>query len=75
MFAITDPKLHAHIRKGQSYHFSERWVKNLEPFMARNVQKAVQRMDEDVRRDGWTDIFKWFTFMVRSPVGDGQSMD
>ena len=40
----------------------------MEPFIARNVKLAVERMREEVGREGYTDVFKWFIFMVYSYV-------
>lgn len=63
LFTLTNREVHNDNRKLQSHHFSEKWIKSMEPFIAANVQRAIGRMREDVERKGWSDIFQWFMFM------------
>lgn len=75
LFTILDKNVHNHNRKLQSHHFSEKWVKNMEPFIIANVQRAVGRMVEDVERKGWTDVLKWITFMATDIIGEASFGD
>jgi hypothetical protein len=41
-------------------------IANMEPHIARNTRLAVDRMVEESKQNRYTDVFKWFTFMVCS---------
>lgn len=64
IFQVRDPYDHSQLRKLASAHFSEKYVATLEPAIIKNVRLAVLRMEEEVRSQGYCDVFKWFTFMV-----------
>ena len=64
VFGMTDPKEHAEHRRLTANNFSEKWLSKLEPYVAKNVELAVARMREDAVRQGYFDVFKWFTFMA-----------
>jgi hypothetical protein len=41
-------------------NFSEKWVDSqLQPFIAKNVRLAIDRMAEEERVKGYMDVFKW----------------
>lgn len=64
LFTMIDPYQHGQHRKLTAYNFSERHVKTMEPYIARNTQLAVNRMQDEERSKGYCDVFKWFMFMV-----------
>ena len=71
LFTMTNPHQHGHHRRLTAFNFSEKWIANLEPFIARNVQKASLRMDEESKMKGYFDAFKWFMFMVGISLTNG----
>ena len=64
LFTMVDPKQHGAHRRLTAFNFSEKWVANLEPFIAKNVKLAIDRMAEEERINGFVDVFKWYMFMV-----------
>ncbi|KXL46389.1 hypothetical protein M433DRAFT_165487 [Acidomyces richmondensis BFW] len=70
MFQIRDPYTHGQLRKLASAHFSERYVATLEPTIIKKVKLAVLRMEEEVKSQGYSDAFKWFTFMATDLIGE-----
>ena len=67
LFTVTDPHVHANFRRLVAYNFSEKWIRNLEPYIAKTVRLAVERIAGDIKEHGHSDIYKWFTFMVSVP--------
>ncbi|PSN59195.1 cytochrome protein [Corynespora cassiicola Philippines] len=66
----TDPHAHSVLRRLVAYNFSEKWIKNLEPFISNNVKLAISRIADDVQTNGYSDVFKWFTFMATDVIGE-----
>lgn len=64
LFTMTDPQKHAHHRRIQSANFADRWMQTLEPYVRSTIQQAVNKIEDEVRTEGITDVYKWFTFMV-----------
>jgi cytochrome P450 len=64
LFTMVDPKQHGAHRRLTAFNFSEKWVANLEPFIAKNVKLAIDRMAEEEKMNGFVDVFKWYMFMV-----------
>jgi cytochrome P450 len=57
---MTDPKQHGTHRRMTASNFSEKWVDSqLQPFIAKNVRLAIDRMAEEERVKGYMDVFKW----------------
>jgi hypothetical protein len=57
---MVDPKQHGFHRRLTAFNFSEKWVDSyLQPFIAKNVRLAIDRMAEEERAKGYADIFKW----------------
>ncbi|CAN9175716.1 unnamed protein product [Alternaria alternata] len=69
LFTVTDPHIHANFRRLVAYNFSEKWIKNLEPYIAKTVRLAIERIAGDIKEHGHSDIYKWFTFMATDVVG------
>ncbi|CAN9177979.1 unnamed protein product [Alternaria alternata] len=69
LFTVTDPHIHANFRRLVAYNFSEKWIRNLEPYIAKTVRLAVERIAGDIKEHGHSDIYKWFTFMATDVVG------
>lgn len=50
----------------------------MEPFIAKNTSFAATRMADEAAQQGYTDTFKWFTFMATDVIGEssfGQSFE
>lgn len=75
LFTLRNKDVHNHNRKLQSHHFSEKWIKTMEPFIIANVQRAIERMREDVERKGWSDVLQWYTFMATDVIGEASFGD
>ena len=63
-FTMIDPKAHARHRQLTSYYFSEKYVAQLEPYIAANVGLAIRRMKAEMDGQGFVDVLKWWFFMV-----------
>ena len=60
---MVDPKAHGIHRRLTAFNFSEKWVDSeLQPFIAKNVTLAIQRMAEDEKAYGYFDVFKWYVY-------------
>lgn len=78
MFTSIDFHQHSRFRKLLSSNFSEKWIEQMEPFIARNTNLAITRMVDEAAQQGYTDTFKWFTFMATDVIGEssfGQSFE
>jgi cytochrome P450 len=61
----TDPlSFQRYLRRLLAANFTEKWISNLEPFIAKNTKLAVSRMADEVAKRGYADVFKWFMFMA-----------
>ncbi|CAN9186242.1 unnamed protein product [Alternaria alternata] len=69
LFTVTDPHIHANFRRLVAYNFSEKWIKNLELYIAKTARPAIERIAGDIKEHGHSDIYKWFTFMATDVVG------
>jgi cytochrome P450 len=70
LFSAVDFHEHSRLRKLLASGFSEKWIAQMEPFIARNTNLAVSRMVDQVTQQSYTDIFKWFTFMATDVIGE-----
>lgn len=78
LFSSVDFHEHSKFRKLLSSNFSEKWIEQMEPFIAKNTNLAVTRMVDEASQQGYTDTFKWFTFMATDVIGEssfGQSFE
>ena len=64
IFVMTDSKQHGNHRRLIAHNFSEKWIRNMEPFIAKNVRLTIDKMAIEATSKGYFDVFKWFTFMV-----------
>ncbi|KAK5681306.1 hypothetical protein LTS10_007068 [Elasticomyces elasticus] len=70
LFTFVDPHEHGPHRRLTAFNFSEKAIKNLEPYIAKNVELSAVRMKEEVEKRGFVDVFKWFTFMKNQYIAD-----
>ena len=63
-FTMIDPKVHARNRQVTSYYFSEKYIAQLEPYIAANVGLAIRRMKAEMDAQGFVDVLKCLFFMV-----------
>ncbi|KAK5713702.1 hypothetical protein LTR17_017545 [Elasticomyces elasticus] len=70
LFTFIDPHEHGPHRRLTAFNFSEKAIKNLEPYIAKNVELSAVRMKEEVEKRGFVDVFKWFTFMATDVIGE-----
>ena len=60
MFTMIEPQQHGTHRRLTAFNFSEKWVDSqLQPFIAKNVRLAIDRIAEEERVKGYMDVFKW----------------
>ena len=64
LFNEVDYYKHGQHRHLTSASYSEKWVALVEPYIAANVQLALQRIAEDMKAKSYADVFRWFMFMV-----------
>lgn len=69
-FSERDPKLHSQFRRLRANAFAEKSVKGMESFISRSTRLTAQRMAEECKKNGYTDVFKWFLFMATDVVGE-----
>jgi cytochrome P450 len=67
---MLDSKEHAQHRRVQAFNFSEKWVKNLEPQIVRNINMTVSGMKRETDSQGYVDVLLWFTFMATDVIGE-----
>ncbi|KAK3637992.1 hypothetical protein LTR56_013392 [Elasticomyces elasticus] len=70
LFTFVDPREHGPHRRLTAFNFSEKAIKELEPYIAKNVKQSAVRMKEEVEKRGFVDVFKWFTFMATDVIGE-----
>ncbi|KAK5168932.1 uncharacterized protein LTR77_006241 [Saxophila tyrrhenica] len=69
-FSMVDFHEHSRHRRLTSANFTEKWISNMEPFIADITRSATARMADEASRHGFTDVFKWFTFMATDVIGE-----
>ncbi|KAK5717688.1 hypothetical protein LTR15_008527 [Elasticomyces elasticus] len=74
LFTFVDPHEHGPHRRLTAFNFSEKAIKDLEPYIAKNVKLSAVRMKEEVEKRGFVDVFKWFTFMKNQYIADLESI-
>ncbi|KAK5107264.1 hypothetical protein LTR62_001580 [Meristemomyces frigidus] len=70
LFSTCDAHWHGQHRRLTSANFSEQSVRLMEPYVAKNVQLAAQRIHDEATRDGFVDVLKWFMFMATDVIGE-----
>ena len=69
MFAMTDPKQHAARRKLFARTFSKTFLRqHWENLVREKASLAVRRMEEEARREGKTDMMKWWMFLATDVI-------
>ena len=70
VFSTTDVEFHRRHRRLLQGPLSETNLKVFHPVVEQRVQLAIQRMKEETKTRGATDILKWFLFMATDTVGE-----
>lgn len=70
LFAMTDRKVHAARRRLLAHPLSESGLKVFEVHVKSRIELAVSRIAEDVERQGYADVMKWFYFLATDVIGD-----
>ena len=65
LFVLSEPKQHAARRKLLARGFSKSYLRQTwEPLVRAKVELTVQRMREESKRVGLTDVMKWWTLLA-----------
>ncbi|EME43259.1 hypothetical protein DOTSEDRAFT_63516 [Dothistroma septosporum NZE10] len=75
LFTLLDRKAHAQRRRLMAHNYSEAWVKNMAPYIAEKTQIAVQKMIEQVDRNGYVNVNEWFWFMSTDVISEAKFGD
>lgn len=70
VFSTTDTDFHRRHRRLLQGPLSETNLKVFHPIVEQRVELAIQRMKEETKTRGATDILKWFLFLATDTVGE-----
>lgn len=70
LFTTVDVEYHRRHRRLLSSSLSETSLQALHPIVEQRVTLAVDRMKEEMKSRGATDVFKWFLFMATDVIGE-----
>ncbi|KAI3394048.1 hypothetical protein diail_3267 [Diaporthe ilicicola] len=70
VFSTTDIEFHRRHRRLLQGPLSETNLKVFHPVVEQRVELAIQRMKEETKTRGATDVLKWFLFMATDTVGE-----
>lgn len=70
VFSTTDIDFHRRHRRLLQGPLSETNLKVFHPVVEQRVELAIQRMKEETKTRGATDVLKWFLFMATDTVGE-----
>lgn len=70
VFSTTDIDFHRRHRRLLQGPLSETNLKVFHPVVEQRVELAIQRMREETRVRGATDVLKWFLFLATDTVGE-----
>ncbi|KAJ5087693.1 hypothetical protein N7456_011309 [Penicillium angulare] len=70
LFNTTDPKFHANRRRLLATPISDSSLSKHQPLISGRVQLAVDKMAEEMKSTGATDVFKWWLFMATDVIGE-----
>lgn len=70
VFSTTDIEFHRRHRRLLQGPLSETNLKVFHPVVEQRVDLAIQRMKEETKSRGATDVLKWFLFLATDTVGE-----
>lgn len=70
VFSTTDIDFHRRHRRLLQGPLSETNLKVFHPVVEQRVELAIQRMKEETKSRGATDVLKWFLFLATDTVGE-----
>lgn len=70
VFSTTDTEFHRRHRRLLQGPLSETNLKVFHPVVEQRVELAIQRMKEETKNRGATDVLKWFLFLATDTVGE-----
>lgn len=70
VFSTTDIEFHRRHRRLLQGPLSETNLKVFHPVVEQRVGLAIQRMKEETKTRGATDVLKWFLFLATDTVGE-----
>lgn len=70
VFSTTDIEFHRRHRRLLQGPLSETNLKVFHPVVEQRVDLAIQRMKEETKIRGATDVLKWFLFLATDTVGE-----
>jgi cytochrome P450 len=78
VFNMRDPDQHGKRRRLLSSPMAESNLKNLEGFIKEKVDRAIDRIGEEMKKRGAADVLKWWSFLTTDVIGQlsfGQGFD
>jgi cytochrome P450 len=69
IFTMRDPDQHGKRRRLLSSPMAESNLKSLEPFIKEKVDRAIERMGEEMKKRGAADVLKWWSFLTTDIIG------
>ena len=75
VFTMRDPKEHSARRRLLATPLSESSLKTVEPTVNKNIDKAMEGIEKEMKANGTADIFKWFLFMATDIIGELSCMN
>lgn len=70
MFSTTDPAFHRNHRRLLQGPLSESSLQIFLPWIDKKVTLALSRIQEEMERQGFVDVLKWFLFMATDIIGE-----
>ena len=70
IFSVRDPKSHSRRRRLLSAPLSDSSLQSMHSTIDAKCQLAVQRMQQEMKELGVTDVFKWWYFMSTDLIGE-----
>lgn len=70
VFSTSDYGYHSRHRRLLSGPMSKSSLKSVEPIIKGRVELTIQRMGEEMKSRGCTDVMKWWLFMATDIIGE-----
>ncbi|KAJ5646046.1 hypothetical protein N7490_002418 [Penicillium lividum] len=70
LFTTTDPKFHSNRRRLLATPISDSSLSKHEPLISSRVHLAVDKIAQEMQKQGFADVFKWWLFMATDVIGE-----